>query len=489
MRFSFLSVAIILLTHLGAEALDREFRGAWLHTVFQPQYKSQSTEQNKKYLIRQLDSLDAMGINAVIFQVRPQADAFYRSDIEPWSIYLTDGCKAPAPFWDPLEFMVDECHKRGMEIHAWLNPYRITSNAKQRKLLPPAHIAVKNPERCIEYGGKLYFDPGLPENRQYIARIVDDIVTRYDIDAIHFDDYFYPYPIDGKQFADSKSYSKYGNGMKLDDWRRHNVDLLIEEINKRIKDIKPWVRFGISPFGIYRNKSSHPDGSDTSGLENYSGLYADVLLWEKKGWIDYLIPQLYWELEHKAASYSVLIEWWNNAAGRNRHLFIGQDVTRTMTKPALSPHNEKSQLNAKIGMAYEAENIKGNCWWPAYALTRNEQGVADSLCNKIHTEKVLPPSYPWLSADKPHKVSGIKFTGTSSFSWDLTPKNENINDTVKYGIYRYENRSAAVNGFDGMLVAITVGTSYTASEPGVYTVTAINRVNNESVPSVPLVIQ
>ena len=278
-----------------AQAPKHEFRGAWLHTVFQGQYKNQNTEQNKAYLIGQLDSLRKVGVNAVIFQVRPQSDAFYASELEPWSRYLTDGGNAPRPFWDPLQFMIEQCHERGMELHAWLNPYRVTSNSKQT--LPQNHIYHRHPERFIRYDGKLYFDPGQPENREFIGAVVDDIVARYDVDGIHFDDYFYPYPVKGKEFGDDASYRRYGNGMDRGDWRRHNVDLLIEDLHRRIAAAKPWVRFGISPFGIWRNQSSDSRGSRTSGLQNYDALYADVLLWEEEGWIDYLLPQLYWELD------------------------------------------------------------------------------------------------------------------------------------------------------------------------------------------------
>lgn len=214
-----------------AQAPKHEFRGAWLHTVFQGQYKNQNTEQNKAYLIGQLDSLRKVGVNAVIFQVRPQSDAFYASELEPWSRYLTDGGNAPRPFWDPLQFMIEQCHERGMELHAWLNPYRVTSNSKQT--LPQNHIYHRHPERFIRYDGKLYFDPGQPENREFIGAVVDDIVARYDVDGIHFDDYFYPYPVKGKEFGDDASYRRYGNGMDRGDWRRHNVDLLIEDLHRR----------------------------------------------------------------------------------------------------------------------------------------------------------------------------------------------------------------------------------------------------------------
>lgn len=467
----------------------REFRGAWLHTVFQAQYKRNGTEQNKHYLTAQLDSLKAAGVNAVIFQVRPQADAFYDSKIEPWSIYLTDGGKAPVPFWDPLEFMVEETHRRGMELHAWLNPYRVTSNRKQKALLPSGHIYRQHPERFVEYGGKLYFDPGLPENREFICKVVDDIVSRYDIDGIHFDDYFYPYPIKGVQFPDDKSFAKYGAGMQRADWRRRNVDLLIEEVNSHIKSLKPWVRFGVSPFGIYRNKKTDPRGSDTNGLENYDALYADVLLWQKNGWTDYLIPQLYWELEHKAASYLVLVDWWNENAVGDRHIYIGQDVSKTMAKPDLSPSDKRSQLSAKVELTRKLPNISGNCWWPGYAISRNELGVADSLCRREQATKALVPAYSWLSDKRPHCVENIRLVSADSFSWGPSVHEGACSDIVRYGVYRFDSRSEIDTENSAALVDVIADTSYIVTVPGVYVITAIDRVNNESEPSAPIIFR
>ncbi|MCH5327647.1 MAG: family 10 glycosylhydrolase, partial [Coprobacter sp.] len=261
----------------------REFRGAWIQTAFQSQYASMNRETMQTYLRNQLDRLQQTGINAVIFQVRPMADAFYPSELEPWSRFFTGTPgAAPAELWDPLEFMVNECHARNMELHAWVNPYRVSSNI--REPLASNHIYFQHPEWFVQYGNGLYFDPGLPQSRAFINRVVDDIVSRYDIDAIHMDDYFYPYPVDGKPFPDDNSYALYHNGMTRDDWRRNNVNTLIEELHQTIRNRKYWVQFGISPFGIYRNKRSDADGSDTNGLQNYDDLYADVLLWAKNGW-------------------------------------------------------------------------------------------------------------------------------------------------------------------------------------------------------------
>ena len=200
-----------------------------------------------------------------------------------------------------------------------------------------------------------------------------DIVSRYDIDGIHFDDYFYPYPVKGKEFPDAKSYARYGKGKNRNDWRRENVDKLIETLHKEIKAAKPWVIFGVSPFGIWRNKSSDSRGSETNGLQNYDALYADVLLWVEKGWVDYLMPQLYWDLEHKAASYLTLVDWWNRNAG-GRHLYVGQDVDRTMKFADIGYSTEKSQLRHKINLTRNADNIQGNCWWPGYLITKNTAG-------------------------------------------------------------------------------------------------------------------
>ncbi len=461
----------------------REFRGAWLHTVYQDGYKKRTTEENKAYLRNQLDSLKLAGINAVIFQVRPQSDAFYRSKIEPWSRYLTNNGMPPKPLWDPLAFMVDEAHKRGMELHAWLNPYRVTTSAKQT--VPRSHIYHKHPERFVRYDGKLYFDPGQPQNRHYIAEIVADIIKRYDVDGIHFDDYFYPYPVKNLEFDDKVSYSRYGKGMKKADWRRKNVDDLIEEVHQVIAAYKPWVRFGISPFGIWRNKSTDPRGSDTRGLQNYDALYADPLHWAAEGWIDYQMPQLYWDLAHKSASYLVLVDWWNRNAN-GRHVYVGQDVERTMKFADLAPSAEKTQLRHKIDLTRAAENIQGTCWWPGYYVTANMGGVADSLLTIHHAGSAIVPSYPWISENIPATVSGLKAQGRN-LSWDAPEVKNKVDDVVRYAIYLMPDGAASVE--DAQLVDITPVASYKLSSGGTYVVTALDRVNNESAPSKPVKVK
>ena len=321
MKKNLLSMLLLLLvaSMASAQAPKREFRGAWLHTVHQRQYAKMNPEQTQKYLKGLLDSLQMTGHNAVVFQVRPSADALYPSKLEPWSRFLTGTPGvAPVPEWDPLQFMITESHKRGMELHAWLNPYRVTTSKDEK--LAPNHIYYKHPERFVSYDGKMYFDPGLPENREFIQEVVADIVSRYNVDAIHMDDYFYPYPVKGQEFPDAESFAKYGGDLERGDWRRQNVNLLIEGLHKVIQKHKPWVRLGISPFGIWRNKRNDERGSDTNGLQNYDELYADVILWTERGWVDYMLPQLYWELEKEVASSEKLAYWWNDYANGRQQL-------------------------------------------------------------------------------------------------------------------------------------------------------------------------
>ena len=272
-----LLIALLFTSVVSAQTRypKREFRGAWIQCV-NGQFQGMPAEKMQQLLINQLNSLQGAGINAIIFQVRAEADALYKSSYEPWSRFLTGvQGRVPSPYWDPMQFMIDECHKRGMEFHAWINPYR--AKTKGTTALSPIHPYNKNPERFVNYAGQLYFDPALPENRKYICKIVRDIGRGYSNKA---------------------------------DWRRDNVNVLIKEIHETVRECKPWVKFGVSPFGIYRNKKNDPNGSDTRGLQNYDDLYADVLMWINNGWVDYNIPQIYWEIGHPAADYENLIHWW-----------------------------------------------------------------------------------------------------------------------------------------------------------------------------------
>ncbi len=296
--------------------IPREFRGVWIATVANidwPVSPDSPWEVQKQEFIKLLDYYKNLNFNAVIVQIRTAGDAFYPSNYAPWSKYLTGKQgQAPRTQENPLTWMIKEAHDRGLEFHAWLNPYRATMNLETEDL-SPEHDFFKHRNWMLKYGTKWYYDPGLPEVKSHLLAIIKEVVSNYDIDAIHFDDYFYPYREPKLEFPDKASYDKYKKpGQSRDDWRRQNVNDLIFALNETIKSQKPWVQFGISPFGVWRNQDKDPKGSPTrAGQTNYDDLYADVLLWMKNGWIDYLIPQLYWSMEHPLASHRKLADWWS----------------------------------------------------------------------------------------------------------------------------------------------------------------------------------
>ncbi|MDE6508748.1 MAG: family 10 glycosylhydrolase [Muribaculaceae bacterium] len=452
--------------HPSAPGPKRDFRGAWIQTVFQEQYQRRNSSQNQSELKAMLDRLHRAGINAVIFQVRPSADAFFISEIEPWSRHLTGrNGTAPQPLWDPLQFMIDECHARGMELHAWINPYRVTASPNEK--LPDNHFTKQHPERYVTFNRRLYFNPALEENRHHIVEVVTDIVTRYDVDGIHFDDYFYPYPNGAEKFADHKHYRESGSKLTLGDWRRQNVDKLIEQVHTAISTVKPWVRFGISPFGIWRNKTSDKRGSETSGLQNYDDLYADVPSWAEKGWIDYQIPQLYWEIDHRRASYRTLCAWWAEN-GRGRHVYIGQDVKKTA---------DAGELADKLAMTAQADEIQGNCWWYA----GNIDAISEKLRAGAYSKPALVPEYLWLHVEPADKPSDPTFSN-GRLHWKKTP------DARKWVIYRFDDPEMIDIDDPGAIVGITYSPEFTPTTSGYYVITALDYANGESAPAMPVYI-
>ena len=302
------------------------------------------------------------------------------------------------------------------------------------------------------------------------------------------DDYFYPYPITGVDFPDDKSYAAYGNGMDRGDWRRQNCDKLIETLHKTIVEAKPWVRLGISPFGIWRNKKSDSRGSDTNGLQNYDALFADVLLWTEKGWVDYMMPQLYWEREHKLASHDILNKWWaeNN---NNRHMYIGQSVNRTMDRIDLEPSTDATQLRSKIEMSRAFPGgIHGNCWWPGYSVTSNYKGVADSLAAYHQSTIAIVPSYPWISTEIPAIVE-VKANKEGKLTWKAPVLENKATDVVRYVVYRFADKKSINLEDASAIVVVTPANEFDTKEKGVYVVTALDRVNNESPASKPIEIK
>ena len=487
---------------LAQQPPKREFRGTWIHTVGNREYQKMTTDEMKQHYINLLDKFEAAGINAVIFQIRPQADAFYITDLEPWSRFITGvQGQAPNPLWDPLEFMVEECHNRSMELHVWLNPYRVTSNDKE--VLSKDHLYYKKPYLFLKYGPQIYFDPGHTESREHTVKVIADVVNRYDIDAVHFDDYFYPYRIKYEEFPDEESFLKYheadGFGRyEKNEWRRNNVNILVQELNDTIKKIKPWVKFGISPFGVWRNKSADPIGSETqAGQTNYDDLFADIKLWVEKGWIDYNVPQLYWEIGHPLADYTPLIKWWseNNFGSQ---LYIGQNVSRTINAVPQGSKDKKgvSQLHEKMRMVREDPKVHGNVWWSGYSLANNPNGIADSLANSYQHYPALVPQYKHIDSIPPAPVrnfSGYKTNKGIQLTWQAIPTGNEMDKAAYFCIYRFDvNEPVNLNDATKMLKVVRkphyIVPNSTNSKNYKYVVTALDRLHNESQASKAIIL-
>ena len=456
----------------------REFRGAWIQCV-NGQFMGMSTADMQKTLTYQLDELQKDGANAIIFQVRPECDALYNSSIEPWSRFLTgEQGKAPSPYWDPLQWMIEQCHKRGMELHAWINPYR--AKTKTTHVLSPKHIAYKRRDLVFEYDGQYILNPAYDENRQYICHVVGDILRRYDVDGLHIDDYFYPYPAAGCTIPDENLYRRNPGGhSNIGDWRRYNVNLFMKEMHDTIRAVKPWVKFGVSPFGIYRNKKSDPNGSDTRGLQNYDDLYADVLLWINNGWVDYCVPQIYWQIGHPTADYKTLIQWWDRNASA-RPLYIGEDVERTV-KYKDDDNPNQHQMPAKYKLHDFANNVQGTVLWYAKAAVDNIGNYGKMLRNVYWRTPALQPLMPFISKKQPGKPRKVKMVWTSDgpmLFW-TAPKTKSkskdwASNAHQYAVY-----------CDGTLIAVTSDTFFKlpyvdGKTKHTYVVTSLNRIHNES---------
>jgi len=423
-----------------SHAPKREMRGAWIATVvnidFPPRGLTKSRAQ-KKFWTEMLDSLKMMGINALFVQVRPVSDALYRSDHEPWSAYLTGKQgKAPSPYYDPLKFMLKEAHRRGMEFHAWLNPYRATFDMKLN-LLAENHPLKQHPEWFVKYGKRYYYNPALPEVRDHINRVIRDLISKYDIDGIHFDDYFYPYKIRGEIFPDSTDYTQLGGDFKsIDDWRRNNVDQLIQSLHQTIRAGDHRVKFGVSPFGVWRNKALDPEhGSDTqAGQTTYDDLYADVLKWMQQGWVDYVVPQIYWYVGFDLADHQILSEWWNqNSFGRN--VYIGHGAYRIGNHEA-AEWNDPSEMPDQIRLNRSLRSLSGSVFFSAKSLLNNPLGFADSLSRQLYAHPALLPEYAQMEGNSPPEVL-IRKVKNRKDGIQIKWKTDRKDDAFYYVLYRF----------------------------------------------------
>lgn len=384
----------------GTPSASEEMRGVWVSSVYNLDYPSSPTTDPDKLKAEAdeiLDNCVKWGLNAVFLQVRPSGDALYKSDLFPWSKYLTGSVgTAPQDGFDPLEYWVEAAHKRGLELHAWINPYRITrSKDTEWNSLPSTHPAKMNPDWVVKYSdGNYYFNPGIPEVRDLVTRGAVEIVQNYDVDGLHMDDYFYP----GTDFNDAATYQKYGSSFSnIADFRRDSVNQLVAQLDTAVHNIDPDIQFGISPSGIWANKSTDPRGSNTNGSEHYVSSYADSLYWIENGLVDYIIPQIYWEIGHKLADFATLADWWNDAvAGSDVHLYIGMGAYRCADNPT-GVWTTTDPLFDSLAYLENKDNV-GGCVFFRYGSIPAVSGMADRLTSwysTVHNENTAPnPSNP-----------------------------------------------------------------------------------------------
>ena len=469
---------------ITAPAVEREFRGVWVASVANmdwPSRKGLPVAQQKAELIALLDRAAAINLNAVVLQVRPSADALYASKKEPWSAFLTGQMgRAPDPFYDPLEFAVQEAHARGLELHAWVNPYRAHYPADTSRIVA-SHIARRRPDLVVKYGPYLWMDPGSSEVRAHTVDVVRDIVKRYDIDGLHIDDYFYPYRELNRRrreipFPDDRSWRAYrrtGGTLTRDDWRRRNVDLLVEQLHKAVRQEKPWVKFGISPFGIWRPGSP----PSVRGLDAYTEIYADSRKWIQRGWADYFTPQIYWRSSAPNQRYDELVRWWTEQNTLNRHLWIGNYTSRVMGEGANWP---ASELLEQVRLTRASSGASGNVHFSMIAFLQNRGGVGDQLVAGPYATPALVPASPWLQDSIPGapRVTARVDTLSGRTTVELSPSGTAL---VRSWVVRtLFGESWTTSIVPGSIREHSFAAADASARPAVIVVTAIGRNGVES---------
>jgi len=472
----------------------RQLRAMWISTVANIDWPSRQgltvAEQQAEYRAR-LDLAVQRRLNAVVVQIRPTADALWPSPYEPWSQWLT-GTQGKSPGYDPLAFLVAEAHARNLEFHAWFNPYRVAQHDDPSKLVA-THPARQHPDWVFAYGGKLYYNPGIPEVRAFVQTAMMDAVTRYDIDGVHWDDYFYPYPVSGQTIPDQQTYQRYGAGFgNIQDWRRNNVDLLVQEMGQKIHAAKPHVKFGVSPFGIWRNQSTDPLGSKTSGLQSYDAIYADSRRWVKQNWIDYITPQVYWHIGNAAADYSTLVAWWSTVVrGTQVQLFVGQGVYKVGDSAQPAAWQDPAELSDHLRVNRTYPEVLGDVHFSAKDVKADRLGGFGNMAADHYSRPALPPVAAQLGGTAPAAPSGTSAVrGTSGVTVAWQPGGGTA--PAYYAVYRVNGSGPAdpcdftdagnllatvrTSGSSGSYVDKTAGatTAYT------YYVTALDRLHHES---------
>ncbi|MEW9549874.1 family 10 glycosylhydrolase [Nonomuraea sp. NPDC050783] len=464
----------------------RQLRAMWISSVANIDWPSRtglSAAAQQAEFRAWLDLAVAKRMNAVMVQVRPTADAFWPSPYEPWSQWLT-GTQGGDPGYDPLAFMVSEAHARDLELHAWFNPYRIANHDDPSKLLS-THPARKNPGWRFAYGGKLYYNPGIPAVRAFIEDAIMDAVSRYDVDGVHLDDYFYPYPASGEQIPDSATFAQYGGSFtNVADWRRENVNLLVRELDQRIHAAKPHVSFGISPFGIWRNAGTDPLGSRTSGLQSYDAIYADSRTWVKQGWVDYISPQIYWHLGFSTAAYEVLTAWWSDVVrDTGVQLVIGQAAYRAGASGQEAAWQDPAELSDHLLDNRKHPEISGDVYFSAKDVKADRIGAITRLVATHYTRPALLPARGTAAAPAaPVITAATQGTGGVQLTW--------TGSGTSYAVYRVAGSPSAADPCFFADARNLVGTTRsrtftdtTASGTQTYYVTALTRTHQESAPS------
>ncbi|MFV0471089.1 MAG: glycoside hydrolase family 10 protein [Paludibacteraceae bacterium] len=500
MRLKKLIVLLAVFTaslSLFSQSSKREFRAVWIATVANidwPGNNNLSPSQQRTEMRLLLDQLKQSNINAIVVQIRPTADSFYPSQLEPWSVYLNGkNGQRPHPYYDPLQFIIEEAHQRCMEVHAWLNPYRVTNEKSQINRLDKQHVFHTNNNLIVKYGEKYYFNPGLDETRAFLNKVVEDIVERYDIDAIHFDDYFYPYPEGKTDFPDEDTFINNSRGFASKaDWRRNNVDMVIAELQQTIKSLKPWVQFGISPFGVWRNDNMDQNGSATrAGVTNYDDLYADILKWLRLGHIDYVVPQLYWEIGKKVADYEILAKWWSDHCyGKNLYVGLYSSGLTVNKTPAWKNGNELARQLKMNRQKYP--KIEGEVYFSATSFVKNPKGLTDTLKNNYYKHLVLHPICNNIKGEpsaQPQNLRIIKDGHEAFLIWDSV-KEDGGCKVRYYVVYGFKgNKIEDLNNPEN-IIAITTENCVDLREldrkfkgRNAFVVTAVNRYNVESIPT------
>ena len=465
----------------------RQMRGAWLTTVRNIDWPSEpglSADEQKAELDAWLDDSVEMGLNAVFLHARPTADAVYDSELEPWARYLT-GEQGGDPGYDPLEYAVEEAHERGLELHAWFNPYRVGLQDPDVENLADDHPVKENPEWLVDFGSEAYVDPGNPEVREWVTSVIMDVVDRYDVDGMHFDDFFYPYPQDGATFDDDASWEAHGDDFDdRGDWRRDNVDQLMRDVHGRIQEAKPWVSFGVSPFGIWRNDDTDSSGSPSSGLQSYDAQYADTRTWIEEGTVDYIAPQLYWERGFDTADYEAMTDWWSNEVeGTDVDLYVGQGAYRL----GEDGWTGDDALSNQLDYSGELDEVSGDIYFSIKNLRENGD-VVDHLLDGHYSNAALPPVIENPEGEEPlvgavNDVDAQNVDGGVEVAWN------EIEDARFYALYRLSAEAAqALESGDedayctaltaDNLVGMTGGSLLTDTEPleegAGYVVTALD---------------